>query len=162
MEYIISEILKRKKSAMTEMIVVGILSVIILNIFITLTNNIEIYRNTICVFLLIIYCLVMYFVFKRMLFVYSYNLGEDCINFQKHIFKQNKNMLTVSLKNIKFIDKYDNIITNSNVQKTYYFIYGFVDEDCYYCEYETNNKIYRFVFKPSERLIRILERKTGR
>ncbi len=103
----------------------------------------------------------MYFVIKKMIFVYVYNLGEDFISFSKCSGKSNSDVLTVNFKDIKIIDKYENIFTNNKIQKSYFFIYGYNYDDCYYCEYETNNKAYRFVFKPSERLIRILERKIG-
>lgn len=159
MEYIISEILKRRKSSLMKIILVGILSIILLNICITLTNEIGMYQDLICLFLLIIYCLIMYYIFRKMIYVYSYNLGEDCINFQKHVFRRNKSVITINIKDIKIIDKYTSMNVNPDIKKTYYFIYGFVDSDCYYCEYEVNKKIYRFIFKPTERLVRILERK---
>lgn len=161
MEYIISEVLKRKKRTLTKLILVGIVSIILLNICITFTNTVGVYQNLLCIFLVCIYCIIMYFVFRKMIYLYSYNLSNDCIDFRKHIFKKSKCILTVKLNNIRYIDKFEYIKVNPNVQKTYYLIYGFVDDDCYFCEYESNNKSYRFVFKPSERLIRILERKIG-
>ncbi len=161
MEYILSENLKRHKNSITKIIAVAFLSIVVLNILITLTNNLTMYRNTISILLLLITVILMYFIFRKMIFVFVYNLGEDYINFEKHNGKHSSSLLTVNFKDIKIIDKYENIYTNCNVQKTYYFIYGFKYDDCYYCEFETNNKIYRFVFKPSERLIRILERKIG-
>ena len=161
MEYILSETLKRHKNSITKIILVTFISVIILNMLITLTNTVKVYKNFLCVILLLLFCIIMYFVMKRMMFVYIYNLGDDFINFHREDFRKSKDILTVNFKDIQIIDKYENIRTNSKVQKTYYFIYGFNNNDCYYCEYETNNKIYRFVFKPSERLIRILERKIG-
>lgn len=161
MEYILSENLKRNKNSITKIIIIAFVSVVILNLLITLTNNIGAYKNTISIFLVLIYCFVMYFVLKKMIFLYAYNLGESFINFARLSGRKSTNVLTVNFKDIKVLDKYENIKTNYMVQKTYFFIYGLSYTDCYYCEYETNNKIYRFVFKPSERLIRILERKIG-
>lgn len=161
MEYILSESLKRHKNSITKIIAIAFLSIVVLNILITLTNNLTMYRNTISILLLLITVILMYFIFRKLIFVYVYNLGEDFINFSRHNGRHNSSVLTVNFKDIKVIDKYENIYTNCKVQKTYYFIYGFNYDDCYFCEFETNNKIYRFVFKPSERLIRILERKIG-
>lgn len=163
MEYILSEIAKRKdKNFTVKVVLVGIISVVILNIFITSTNNIPAYRNTICFVFVLIYCFVMYFLFRKMLSSFIYNLGDNCINFQRQNFNKKKDLLTVKLDDIKYMDKYSNIIANFKVQKIYFFVYGSVDDDeWYYCEYKTNDKLYRFVFKPSERLIRILERKIG-
>ena len=161
MEYIISESLSRHKNLLTKILAVSFISIITLNILITLTNNLTEYRNTLSILLLLITVILMFFIFRKMIFVYVYNLGENYINFTRQNGRHNSSILTVSLEDIKIIDKYENIFTNHQVQRTYYFIYGFNYADCYFCEYETNNKIYRFVFKPSERLIRILERKIG-
>ena len=161
MEYILSENLKRNKNSITKIIIVTFVSVVILNLLITLTNNIGTYKNTISIFLVLGYCFVMYFVLKKMIFLYVYNLGESFINFARLSGWKSTDVLTINFRDIKVLDKYENIKINYMVQKTYFFIYGINYNDCYYCEYETNNKIYRFVFKPSERLIRILERKIG-
>ena len=161
MEYILSENLKRNKNSITKIIIVTFVSVVILNLLITLTNNIGTYKNTISIFLVLGYCFVMYFVLKKMIFLYVYNLGESFINFARLSGRKSTDVLTINFRDIKVLDKYENIKINYMVQKTYFFIYGINYNDCYYCEYETNNKIYRFVFKPSERLIRILERKIG-
>ncbi len=161
MEYILSEILRRRKNLVTKIIAFAFLSIIVLNVLITLTNNLNVHRNAVSILLVLITVILMYFIFRRMIFVYAYNLGENFINFTRHNRGYSKSILTVNFKNILLIDKYENIYTNCNVQKTYYFIYNFNYTDCYFCEFETNNKIYRFVFKPSERLIRILERKIG-
>ena len=161
MEYILSESLKRNKNSTAKVIAVVFLYIIGLNQMITLTNNLAMYRNTVCILLLLITLILMYFIFKRIIFVYDYNLSEDSIEFTKLNGRHRKAILAVNFNNIKLIDKYENIYPSIKVQKTYYFIYGFNYNNCYFTEYETNNKIYRFVFKPSERLLRILERKIG-
>ena len=120
MEYILSENLKRNKNSITKIIIVTFVSVVILNLLITLTNNIGTYKNTISIFLVLGYCFVMYFVLKKMIFLYVYNLGESFINFARLSGRKSTDVLTINFRDIKVLDKYENIKINYMVQKTYF------------------------------------------
>ncbi len=162
MDFILSEVLKRSKRSVNGLVLLAFLSVIILNAFITFTNNLPAYQNSVSIMILLLYVLIMYIGFKIMMFEYVYNLGDDFINFQNSSGKSKIEILEVNFRDIIFIDKYENITVNKDIQKTYYFVYDFRTVGCYYCEYKSNGKTYRFVFRPSERLLRILERKIDR
>lgn len=159
MDYVIREILKKEKRSTAVIIALGFGAVIILNILITMTNNLGDVQNAVCIMLLFVFSIILFSIFEKIFFVYVYLLGDDFVAFEKHIGKKNQTICTIYFNQIKKIEKCSLMQANSNIQSTYYFIYKHVDPDSYYCEYEINKKLHRFIFKPSERLIRILEKK---
>lgn len=159
MDYIIREVLQKHKKSIRLIIASMFLAVIILNILITLTNKIERFQNLVCIILLIIFGVIIFFIVERILTTYVYLLGDDKIGFAKAVGKKESIILQVRLDQIKYIKSLKELEPNADVQNTYYFIYRDSGDDGYFCEFVQNNKLFRFIFKPSERLLRILERK---
>lgn len=159
MEYIIREELKKEKHSTAMVIASGFLTVIILNVLITMTNKLDSMQNIACIILLIIFGIIIFFITERIFSSYVYLLGDGSIGFGKSYGKKETLIIRVDLDEIKFFKKIEELQTNPNIINTYYFTYRNTYEDCYFCEYERNEKLYRFIFKPSERLIRILDRR---
>lgn len=162
MNHIINETLSKEKNSIMSLIASGFGAVILLNIFITATNNMGEYQSIACVILLAVFIMIISFIIINIFSIYNYCLNEDSISFEKIYGKKTREILTVKFKDIKFVKHIRELETNTDVQKTYYFIYRYMEKECYFCEFVTNDKLYRFIFKPSERLLRILERKIGR
>ncbi len=162
MEYLVKEVLKKEKKSTTRIILSGFIAIIILNILITLTNNLGKIQNVVCIMLLVVFGIIIFFIVERVFSTYIYLLGEDTIGFAKAFGKKESIIIKVNIDSIKFIKKIEELEPNPEVYNTYYFIYRDALEDCYFCEYTKNKKLYRFVFNPSERLVRILERKINR
>lgn len=137
----------------------GFLTVIVLNILITMTNKLGSMQNIACIILLVIFGIIIFFITERIFSCYVYLLGDGNIGFAKSYGKKETLIIKVDFEEIKIFNKIEELQTNPNIVNTYYFIYRNTYDNCYFCEYERNKKLYRFIFKPSERLIRILDRK---
>lgn len=159
MDFIVKEILKKENKPLIYISITGVVAVIVLNVLITLTNNLGSMQHIACILLLLIFGIIIFFIVEKIFSVYIYLLGDDYVAFERQFGKKNHKELTVNISQIKKMGRYENMEANHHIQATRYFIYRYMDKDLSYCEYEVDGKLYRFVFKPSERLVRILERK---
>jgi hypothetical protein len=159
--YSVKEVLRKKRKSVSYFVVTGFALVLILNILITLTNNLPNYRNIISVGLLIVFSIIFFLLFERIISVYVYLLSDLGIAFSKRTGKSHHIILEVPFKDIIKIDNLSKMKPNADVKNTYYFTYGEGDENCKYCEFTKEERLYRFVFCPSERIMRIIERKKG-
>ncbi|MBN2285508.1 MAG: hypothetical protein JXQ26_01410 [Tissierellales bacterium] len=160
-DYLVKEVLRKKKKSLSFFILIGFSLVLILNILITLTNNLPNYRNTVSVGLLVIFGIIFLLMFERMFSTYVYLLSNTSIAFSKRTGKKDQLILEVPFNDIIRIANISEMLPNADVKNTYYFTYGEGDENCKYCEFTKEERLYRFVFCPSERIMRIIERKKG-
>ena len=159
MEYLVSERLKRHSKSITWIVLSMILTVVILNYSITLTNYLDSSRNAVSFALVVAFGLIIFVVFKEMICFYEYKLSSKEVIFFRASRKHERQLLSVKYSSIELIDKYENITVNTNIKKTHYYLYDLDRAGSHYFQYEENGNKYRVVFKPSERLLRILERK---
>jgi predicted protein tyrosine phosphatase len=96
---------------------------------------------------------------ERYISVYVYKIGKDSIIFAKKTGSRENDILFVKFDEILNMKDYKNMEPNTEVRATYYFVYGDMEDQCKVCEFKKENKLYRFVFSPSERILRILDRK---
>ncbi|MDP3385670.1 MAG: hypothetical protein Q8S24_00445 [Eubacteriales bacterium] len=160
-EFYAREVLKKKRKSTTFFIISGFLSIIVLNNLITLTNRLVNNRNIVSIGLIIVFGIMIYLLMERYLSVYIYKIGKDAIIFAKKSGNREHDILIVNLNQITNMKDLKAMEPNSEVRETYYFVYGDMENECKVCEFMKENKLYRFVFSPSERILRILDRKLG-
>ena len=160
----IREIKDKKQRPFWQVIVMILESVIVLNNFITLCNKLEEYTgidaNISSIVLLIFSGVICFLIILRLLSNYVYSFVGDSIIFERIVGKKTKFLLKVELSEILFIKSYDKV-ENDNVFYTYKFYYNNDKEHLYYGEFIRDEKRYRVVFKPSERMLRILSSKVN-
>jgi hypothetical protein len=161
-EYYVREILRKKVKSKIFFIISAFAYVIFINILITLTNNISAqYRNAVSIAILVLFGIIFFLMFERIMSVYVYLLSKESIAFAKKTGKRESIILEVDFKEIIVIKDISEMNPNADVKNTYYFTYGEGDASCKFCEFKKNSKLYRFVFCPNERIMRVLERKMG-
>ncbi|HBH11654.1 MAG: Uncharacterized protein XD91_0134 [Clostridiales bacterium 38_11] len=158
-EFYAREVLKKKRKSTAFFIVTGFLSIIVLNNLITLTNKLASNRNLVSIGLIIVFGIMIFLLMERYLSVYVYKIGKDTIIFAKKTGNREHDILTVNLDEVINMKDFKAVEPNSEVRETYYFIYRDMEDECKVCEFKHENKLYRFVFSPSERILRILDRK---
>lgn len=158
-EFYAREVLKKKRKSTTFFIISGFLALIILNNLITQTNRLAINRNVVSFGLIAIFGILIFLLMERYLSVYVYKIGKESIVFAKKTGRREQDILYVRLDEIINMKDLKDMEPNSEVKETYYFVYGDVKDGCKVCEFLQESKLYRFVFLPSERILRILDRK---
>ncbi len=158
-DYSVKEVLQKKGKSTTFFAIAGFASIIILNILITLTNKLGGYRNFVSIGLVVVFGIIIFLIVERIISVYVYMIADKHIAFVKRIGKKDNIILDVKFKEIDSIMPISEMKPNTEVNNTYYFIYSEADENCKFGEYRREGKLYRFVFAPSERVMRILDRK---
>lgn len=160
MQGMIKQTVSKKARPFWQVIIVVLLYVIGVNYLITLCNTlggkyINIASLLILFFSLVVVALIIY----RFLSKYMYLLIDDKIVFQKHIGNQNKKVLEIKLEEIQYLKPYKEIQSQKDIAHTYKFVCDREYDKFYVGEFMRDCKRYRFVFKPSERMINVLCRK---
>lgn len=158
-EKAVVQILRKRRKSLAFMIISGIVLIIILNILITLTNNLNDMKNLVSVMLLVVFGIIIYLVVERIISVYIYLLTEDYLGFGKKIGKRENIIIEIPVKDIIRYESASELEVDTELSNTYYFIYGEPRESTKFGEYYKDGKKYRFIFNPNERINRILERK---
>lgn len=158
-EFYAREVLKKKRRSTAFFIISGFLSVIVLNNLITLTNKLTSNRDLVSISLIIVFGIMIYLLMERYLSVFVYKIGKDTIIFAKKTGRKENDILLIKFDEIINMKDIKDMEPNLEVKETYYFIYSDIEENCKVCEFKKENKLYRFVFCPSERILRILDRK---
>ncbi|SHI59468.1 hypothetical protein SAMN02745751_00681 [Dethiosulfatibacter aminovorans DSM 17477] len=158
-DYSVKEVLQKKGKSTMFFTIAGFASILILNILITLTNKLGGYRNFVSIGLVVVFGIIIFLIVERIISVYVYMIADKHIAFVKRIGKKDNIILDVKFKEIDRVLPISEMKPNAEVNNTYYFIYSEADENCKFGEYRRDGKLYRFVFAPSERVMRILDRK---
>ena len=158
-EFYAREVLKKKRKSTAFFIISGFLSIIVLNNLITLTNRLETNRNIVSIALIIAFGFAIFLLMERYISVYVYKIGKDSIIFAKQTGGKEHDILRVNFDEILNMKDYKDIVSDAEVRETYYFVYGDMEEASKVCEFKRESKLYRFVFAPNERILRIFDRK---
>lgn len=161
MDYSVKEVLQKKGKSTMFFTIAGFASILILNILITLTNRLGGHRNFVSIGLVVVFGIIIFLIVERIISVYVYMIADTHIAFVKRIGKKDNKILDVKFKEIERILPIGEMKPDSAVNNTYYFIYSEADENCRFGEYRRDGRLYRFVFAPSERIMRILNRKVS-
>ena len=99
-EKAVVQILRKRRKSLAFMIISGIFFIIILNVLITLTNNLNDMKNLVSVMLLVVFGIIIYLIIERIISVYIYLLTEDYLGFGKKIGKREHIILEIPIKDI--------------------------------------------------------------
>lgn len=159
---LIREVKHKKQRPFWQVVLIIFIAIIIINSLITLTNKLEDYTgidaNISSLIILFLSILVCAFIILKLLSYYAYSFVDESIIFERIIGKRVDYLLRVNLKELLFIKPY-NKKELKKVYHTYKYYYYNDKEGLYYGEFDRNGKRYRIVFKPSERMLRILSSK---
>jgi hypothetical protein len=153
------QILRKRRKSLAFMIISGIVLVVVLNILITLTNNLNQIKNIASVLLLIVFGIIIYLVVEKIISVYIYLLTEKYLGFGRKVGKKEHITLEIPIKDIVKYESISEMEVDTELSNTYYFIYGEPRETTRFAEYYKEDKKYRVIFNPNERINRILDRK---
>lgn len=158
-EKAVVQILRKRRKSLAFMFVSGIALIVFLNILITLTNNLNNMQNVIAVVLVVVFGIIIYLIVEKIISVYMYLLTDEYLGFGKKTGKKESIYLEIPIKNISRYENISELDVDPHLSNTYYYIYGEPRETTKFAEYEKDNKKYRVIFNPNERINRILERR---
>lgn len=161
----IREIKEKRQTPFWQIILMIFLSVLIINNLITLTNKIEEYTgldaNISSILVLFLSLALCAFVILKILSNYAYSLSDDSLIFERIIGKKVDLLLKLNISEILFVMPYTKMKKDAGIAHVYKFVYKNDQNHVYYGEFYRNEKKYRFIFHPSERMIRILQSKVN-
>ncbi|KGG80893.1 hypothetical protein Y919_03885 [Caloranaerobacter azorensis H53214] len=160
MRNVIKEVITKKPKPFWEVILMVLTFVVGVNFLITLCNKLgEKYAGLASIAILILSIIICMFIIKRLLECYTYILVDDELLFEKNVGKKNNLILKVPIDDIKIIRPYRELENDENIAYTYKFICDREYDKFYFAEFEKEGKRYRFIFKPSDRLLKALGNK---
>lgn len=163
MDYLITEELRKTRNSFIKNFIIILFLVVFMNVAITSTNYLPAYRNVISFVIVIVFVslLLVYVIDKASIIIY--NLDEHEITFKKRRLNNEVTILSVPISEIHNLEKVKFNNSNTKLADTYYFVYTMYNKnnDIYYCDFIEDGKMYRFIFRPSERILRILEKKVN-
>ncbi len=156
MKGVFKEIVQKKQRPFWQILLVILVTVIIVNSLITACNFFGEYAGIASIIILITSAVVIWQIITKLLGIYSYRWIEGKIVFERIIGKKTKVLLSVDIEEIDFIKQYSEVEPSDSVELTYKFVYD-KNYDCFYVgQFQREQKKYRFIFKPSNRLIDII------
>jgi len=157
MKSVLKEVVSRKERPFWETLIIIIASVISINYLITLSNLLGRKLATIVSLgILLLSVLLCALVVIRLSTYYTYTLVDDDLVFQKTSGKKTIIIFRIKLGEIDFIKPYSEVEVDKNVDFTYRLICNRERSKLYIGEFQREEKRYRFIFKPSDRLITII------
>lgn len=153
---------KQKPFWMNTLFVIA--TVVLVNYLITLCNRLgEKYAGIASIGVLILSIIMFILVIMKLLNSYIYTLKDDNLIFEKSVGKRIDIILELNLDEIILIKPYAELKDKytENVAHTYKLVCDNEYDKFFFGEFERNDMRYRFIFKPSERLLRIINNKVN-
>ncbi|RKD28822.1 hypothetical protein [Thermohalobacter berrensis] len=162
MKGFVKEINSKKRRPLWQVLLVAFTAIVFLNILITSCNYLgNKYAAITSIGILAGFVVLSSFVVKRLLRSYVYTLFNDKLIFEQVIGNKRDVVLRVELDDIDYIKPYSEIDSVDNPQFTYKFICDKNYNNCYFGDFYKGGRKYRFVFRPSDRLINIINSKVN-
>lgn len=159
MKSVLREVVARRQRPFWQIMIIIIASVIFVNSVITLCNMLgEKYAGIASVIVLLIAIAVCSVIIFRLLSSYTYTLDDDELIFNKVVGRRETFILKLKLHDIIYIKPYKEVEKNKEIAYTYKFVCEKDYDNFYIGEFERENKLYRFIIKPSDRLLRIVDK----
>ncbi len=159
MNNVVREEKKRRERPLWQIVSVVLVAVIFINFLITLTNTISKgYRGWVSILILVVSISTFVIIGLKMSSNYIYILKDDRLIFKRAIGNKDTTVLQVELQEIEYLKLFRNDKDNKKVDLTYKFV---CDRDCdkfYVGKFERNGRKYKFIFKPSDRLLKNISR----
>ncbi len=158
MRNVIRETKARKERPFWLIVVIVFAAVLAVNFLITLCNMLgEKYAGIASIFILIVSLVLCCMIVMKLFSSYIYTLDGDRFVVEKKIGSRSNIILNVDLNEVESIKPYKDIKSDIKVDYTYKLVCSKEYNKFYYGEFTRNDKRYRFVFKPSDRLINIIK-----
>ncbi|MGF7058445.1 hypothetical protein [Brassicibacter mesophilus] len=152
-------VVQRKERPFWQIIVMILASVVLINYLITLCNLLgERYAGIASLGILLISLTLCTLIIIRLLSSFAYILDGDKIVFERLLGNRSNIILSVNLAEITKVSTYSEINNNDNIAYTYKFVCDREYDKMYICDFERDSKKYRFIFKPSDRLLELIEK----
>jgi len=159
MKNVLKVVVQRKERSLWQIIVMILASVVLINYLITLCNLLgERYAGIASLGILLISLALCTLIIIRFLSSFAYILDDDKIVFERLLGNRSNIILSVNLSEITKISTYSEIEKNDNIAYTYKFVCDREYDKMYVCDFERESKKYRFIFKPSDRLLELIEK----
>ncbi|EOD00951.1 hypothetical protein [Caldisalinibacter kiritimatiensis] len=160
MNNIIKEVITRKEKPLWQIMLIILGSVVFVNTLITLSNHLgRKYAGIVSLIILFSSILITGFVLMRVFSVYSYKLVDNKLIFERVLGNKEKVLLSINIEEIETLKPYNEIDSSSKIDCIYKFVLDKEYDKFFVGEFQRDGKTYRFVFKPSERLLRIIDKK---
>ena len=156
MKGVFKEIVQKKQRPFWQILLVILFVVILVNRLITACNSFGKYAGVASIIVLITSAIVIWFIITKFLGVFSYRWVEGKLVFERIFGKKSKIILTVDIEEIEFIKPYNDVEDSESVEVTYKFVYDKNYDSFYVGQFQREQKKYRFIFKPSNRLVDII------
>lgn len=158
MKGIIKEVVSKENRPFGLILLEILAGIIIINVLITLTNHLgKRYAGVVSIFILIFFLAFLAYIILKFISYYNYKIVDEELIFEKIVGSKSKIILSVNFDEIIGLSKYTNIEKEKDIDKTYKFVCSKEYEDFYVGEFIREGKKYRFVFKPSERFINVID-----
>ena len=152
-------VVQRKERPFWQIIVMILASVVLINYLITLCNLLgERYAGIASLGILLMSLTLCTLIIIRLLSSFAYILDGDKLVFERLIGNRSNVILSVNLNEITHISTYYEAENNEDIAYTHKFVCDREYEKMYACDFERDNKKYRFIFKPSDRLLEFIEK----
>jgi hypothetical protein len=156
----IKEVIKRKRRPLWQIVSITVGIVVLINMLITLSNYFGTkYAGIVSIIILISSIFICTQIVMRALAVYYYKLIDGTLVFERKVGNKEKVILSVDIDRIQLLEPYNKPELNRHrVKRTYRLVLDNEYDKFYVGEFIENDERYRFIFKPSERLLRIIDR----
>lgn len=156
----ITERVVKRQRPFWQVILVIIGLVISINSLITLCNMLgEKYAGIASVIVLLSSMAACALLIMKFISNYIYKLSHDRLIVERAIGKRNNVLLDLEISKIESIKPIDELVKDKNIEHIYKFVFDKKEENVVFGEFTRDEKKYRFVFKPSQRMLKILNNK---
>lgn len=156
----ITERVVKRQRPFWQVILVIIGLVISINSLITLCNMLgEKYAGVASIIVLLSSMAACSLLIMKFISNYVYKLSHDRLIIERAVGKRNNVLLELDICEIKSIKPIDELVKDKDIERIYKFVYDKKEENVVCGEFTRDEKKYRFVFKPSQRMLKILNNK---
>ncbi|MTI72013.1 MAG: hypothetical protein FH751_17340 [Firmicutes bacterium] len=157
MRKVIREVETKNIRPLWQVSLMFLLSVVFINFLITLSNKLGKYNDFASFIILTLSLIALIILIKKVLCNYVYTLDDEQLVFKKGIGKKSKLILDLNLNEIDFIRPIKEVKKDKGVSHTYKLMCNKNNKKLYVGQFIRDGKKYRFVFKPSENLIKSID-----
>ncbi|MTI48806.1 hypothetical protein [Sporosalibacterium faouarense] len=157
MNGLFKEVVRRQQRPFWQIVFIVLGAVILLNLLITSCNLLgEKYAGIASIIVLASTISVCGFLIIKIVAYYSYRIADNRLIFERIIGNKSKVILDLGIEEIESIKPYREMEEDKSVAVTYKFICDKDYDNFYVGAFLKDDKKYRFIFKPSSRLLNLL------
>lgn len=153
-------VVEKKERPFWQIVLSILLGIIFINYLITLCNYLgEKYAGIASVVVLIASIGICTLIIMKLMSHFVYSIEEDTLVFERIIGKKRNIALTLKLDEITSLKPYKEVKKkDKEIALTYKFVCSREYDEYYAGEFERESKKYRFIFKPTEKMIEVINK----